>query len=86
VEEIIDSQKEKNTMKEEMKKSHSASQSKKLPQKGSSYPVNKGGIQRVFNVLPSRDTDKDWKYSDLLEAGAGKAAGAPPSSCDLRAA
>lgn len=42
-------------------------------------------IQRVLNIVPSRDTQKDWKYENAV--GAGLAAGrvaAVPASKDLR--
>jgi hypothetical protein len=43
-------------------------------------------IQRILNVVPSRDTHKDWKYEHAVEAGpaAGPAAAFPPTK-DLRA-
>src|SRR5262245_5323234 len=39
---------------------------------------------RICNVIPSRDTEKDWKFDDAVGAGILGAA-APPTSKDLRA-
>src|SRR3954452_24467632 len=40
--------------------------------------------QRVLNVLPSRETDRDWDVRAAVDAGALDAAGVPPNSVDLR--
>lgn len=40
--------------------------------------------QRICNLVPSRDTEKDWKYEDALAAGALGAVAAIPASVDLR--
>ena len=41
---------------------------------------------RICNVVPSRNTEKDWKFEDALQAGMLAAVAAPPPSKDLRAA
>lgn len=43
-------------------------------------------IRRICNVVPSRDTEKDWKFEDAVQAGMMAAVAAPPPSKDLRAA
>ena len=43
-------------------------------------------LRRICNVVPSRNTDKDWKFEDAVQAGMLGAVAAPPSSKDLRAA
>jgi C1A family cysteine protease len=41
---------------------------------------------RICNLVPSRDTEKDWKYEDAMAAGALGAVAAIPASVDLRQA
>ena len=41
--------------------------------------------QRICNLLPSHETEKDWTFSSALAAGALAAPPAPPASIDLRA-
>jgi hypothetical protein len=40
----------------------------------------------VCNLIPSRETEKDWTFTDSVEAGALAAPAALPSSVDLREA
>ncbi|HEV2759884.1 MAG TPA: C1 family peptidase [Acidimicrobiales bacterium] len=40
----------------------------------------------ICNVVPSKDTDRDWRFEDLVESGALEAPVAAPASVDLRAA
>jgi hypothetical protein len=43
--------------------------------------------RRILNVVPSKDTEKDWRFNHAQEAGIlGGPAAAPPASKDLRAA
>jgi C1A family cysteine protease len=44
------------------------------------------GIKRICNLVPSKGTEKDWKYEDALASGALGAVAAPPASVDLRQA
>lgn len=44
------------------------------------------GVARICNLIPSKDTEKDWKYEDALAAGMLGAAAALPTSVDLRKA
>jgi hypothetical protein len=39
----------------------------------------------ILNVVPSKDTDRDWSFSDSVFAGAVAAPAALPTSVDLRA-
>jgi C1A family cysteine protease len=41
---------------------------------------------RICNLVPSRNTDKDWQFQHALAAGALSAPAALPASVDLRAA
>lgn len=41
---------------------------------------------RICNLVPSRDTEKDWQYENALAAGAVAPLAALPPSVDLRAA
>src|SRR6266849_8689549 len=43
-------------------------------------------IKRICNLVPSKGTEKDWKFGDALAAGALGAVAAPPASVDLRQA
>lgn len=43
-------------------------------------------IKRICNLVPSKGTEKDWKYEDALAAGALGAVAALPASVDLRQA
>lgn len=43
-------------------------------------PVSK----RICNIVPSRETERDWKYEDAVGAGVLGAVAAAPSSVDLR--
>jgi C1A family cysteine protease len=38
----------------------------------------------ICNLVPSKDTERDWKYEDAQAAGALTAVAAPPPSVDLR--
>lgn len=40
---------------------------------------------RICNIVPSRNTERDWTYNDALRAGALGAVAALPASKDLRA-
>ena len=40
----------------------------------------------ICNLVPSKDTERDWSYGDSLGAGVLEAAAALPASVDLRAA
>ncbi|AET93685.1 hypothetical protein BYI23_D001750 (plasmid) [Burkholderia sp. YI23] len=40
---------------------------------------------RICNLIPSRNTHKDWQFRDALEAGAVGAVAALPDAIDLRA-
>ena len=42
--------------------------------------------QRICNLVPSKGTEKDWRFHDAVSSGALGAVTAPPSSVDLRAA
>jgi hypothetical protein len=42
--------------------------------------------QRICNLLPSRNTEKDWQFQHALAAGAVTAPPTLPASIDLRAA
>ena len=39
---------------------------------------------RICNLVPSKETEKDWKYEDALASGALGAVAALPASLDLR--
>jgi len=41
---------------------------------------------RICNLVPSRDTDKDWTFEAAVQSTAVTAVAAPPASVDLRAA
>jgi C1A family cysteine protease len=41
-------------------------------------------IKRICNLVPSKGTEKDWKYEDALAAGALGAVATLPASVDLR--
>jgi C1A family cysteine protease len=43
-------------------------------------------VKRICNVVPSKGTEKDWKFEDALASGALGAVSAPPASVDLRQA
>jgi C1A family cysteine protease len=43
-------------------------------------------VKRICNLVPSKGTEKDWKFDDALAAGALGAVAAPPASVDLRQA
>jgi C1A family cysteine protease len=43
-------------------------------------------IKRICNLVPSKGTEKDWKFEDALASGALGAVAAPPASVDLRQA
>src|SRR5258708_18905070 len=43
-------------------------------------------IDRICNLVPSRNTEKDWQFQHALAAGALSALAAWPASVDLRAA
>ena len=43
-------------------------------------------VRRVCNLVPSRDTEKDWSYHDAVGSGALTAVAALPASVDLRQA
>src|SRR5262245_15000360 len=42
-------------------------------------------LHRICNVVPSRDTEKDWRFENALQAGMLGAVAALPASKDLRA-
>ena len=42
--------------------------------------------QRICNVVPSKNTDKDWQFEAAMQSAAVTAVAAPPTSVDLRAA
>jgi Papain family cysteine protease len=42
-------------------------------------------VHRICNLVPSRGTERDWKYEDALTAGALGAVAALPAAVDLRA-
>ena len=44
------------------------------------------GVKRICNLVPSKGTEKDWKFEDALASGALGAVAAPPASVDLRQA
>ena len=52
--------------------------------RGTSSKVPPG--RRICNIVPSKGTDKDWRFRDAVASGALGAVAAPPSSVDLRAA
>lgn len=41
-------------------------------------------VRRICNIIPSRDTDRDWKFEDVVEAGLLGAVTALPPAKDLR--
>lgn len=41
--------------------------------------------RRICNVVPSRNTENDWKFEDAMKSGMLGAVSAPPTSKDLRA-
>ena len=43
-------------------------------------------VKRICNLVPSKGTEKDWKYEDAVAAGALGAVAALPPSVDLRQA
>jgi C1A family cysteine protease len=47
---------------------------------------SRGQVQRICNLLPSRETENDWRFENALTAGALAAPPPPPASVDLRAA
>jgi hypothetical protein len=48
-------------------------------------PRKPKNAERILNVVPSKDTDRDWTFADSVNAGALRAPAALPSSVDLRA-
>ena len=48
--------------------------------------ISKSQMHRICNVVPSRNTERDWKFSDAVNAGILGAVAALPASKDLRAA
>jgi C1A family cysteine protease len=42
------------------------------------------GWKRIYNVEPSKGTEKDWNFHDSVSGGALRAVTAPPPSVDLR--
>jgi C1A family cysteine protease len=46
---------------------------------------NVGFRNRICNLVPSKDTDRDWRYEDALASAALGAPAALPASKDLRA-
>ena len=40
--------------------------------------------ERICNVVPSKDTERDWTFQDSISGGAVGAVAAPPASIDLR--
>ncbi|WP_431954444.1 C1 family peptidase [Nocardia lijiangensis] len=52
------------------------------PSAGKEEPVP--AEARICNLVPSRDTDRDWTFADAVAVGALGAVGALPSSVDLR--
>src|SRR5262245_1127201 len=42
--------------------------------------------RRICNVVPSKGTEKDWRFRDAVASGTLRALAAPPASVDLRAA
>lgn len=44
------------------------------------------GVRRILNVVPSKNTEQDWKYDVAVQSAAVTAVAAPPPSKDLRAA
>ena len=42
--------------------------------------------ERICNLIPSKNTEKDWQFEHAVAAGALTAVAAPPPSVDLRAA
>ena len=40
--------------------------------------------RRICNLVPSRDTHKDWTFEAAVESAAVTAVAAPPTSKDLR--
>jgi len=66
-----------------MAKAKSRTRSRKTPP--SATKESAGAFRRICNVVPSKGTDRDWKYEDALSAGALGAVAALPPSVDLRA-
>jgi len=52
--------------------------------RGTARPRATSPAQRICNLVPSRDTERDWKYEDAMAAGALGAVAAIPASVDLR--
>lgn len=51
-----------------------------------SASASAGSTKRICNLVPSRNTERDWKYEDALAAGALGAVAALPAAVDLRQA
>ena len=56
-----------------------AKATKKVRKKGKT-----DAVKRICNLVPSKGTEKDWKYEDAVAAGALGAVAALPPSVDLR--
>src|SRR5438128_2460864 len=56
-----------------------AKATKKVRKKGKAEAV-----KRICNLVPSKGTEKDWKYEDAVAAGALGAVAALPPTVDLR--
>jgi C1A family cysteine protease len=52
----------------------------------SSTTVSSPEAHRICNLVPSRDTDRDWRFEHAVASGALGAVAAPPAAVDLRAA
>ena len=47
-------------------------------------PQKKEPVKRILNCIPSRETEKDWRFEDAVEAEVLAAPTAIPASKDLR--
>lgn len=47
-------------------------------------PAERKNQQRILNVLPSEDTEDDWRFEHSVEAGVVEAPASIPTSLDLR--
>ncbi len=67
-------------------KKSAAKKAPALEKRGSTAPDEQTDVEDfICNLVPSRQTENDWQFSDSLEAGVVGAPAALPTSVDLRA-
>jgi len=59
---------------------------KKAKTHGTNGTNGAGSLRRICNLVPSKGTERDWRFEDALTAGALGALTALPASVDLRQA